>query len=70
MNVSIRRILFGDGRKQSPVPLANTPDYTGGLTLLGVKNLPASIGVPALFSQELAGASGGVALIARCLNCR
>lgn len=68
MNISIRNILLGNRRKKEPVLLAITPPRSGERTLLGVENLLASIAVPEPFSLELAGDSGGVTLLARCLD--
>ncbi len=67
MNLNVKKMLFGDGRNQRPpVLLAVTPPRTGERTLLGVENLLQSVAVPEPFSLELAGDSGGVALLARC----
>ena len=68
MSISIRSILLGGNRKKEPVLLAITPPRSGERTLLGVENLLASIAVPEPFSLELAGDSGGVTLLARCLD--
>ncbi len=68
MSISIRSIFLGGNRKKAPVLLAITPPRSGERTLLGVENLLASIVVPEPFSLELAGDSGGVTLLARCLD--
>ena len=68
MSINIKRILIGGQRKKEPVLLAITPPRSGERTLLGVENLLASIAVPEPFSLELAGDSGGVTLLARCLD--
>ncbi len=68
MSISIRNILLGGQRKKEPVLLAITPPRSGERILLGVENLLASIAVPEPFSLELAGDSGGVTLLARCLD--
>ncbi len=69
MNLNVKKMLFGDGRnKRPPVLLAVTPPRTGERTLLGVENLLQSVAVPEPFSLELAGDSGGVALLARCMD--
>ena len=67
MNINMKKIIFGEGRKRrAPALLAVTPPRTGERTLLGVENLLQSIAVPEPFSLELAGDSSGVNLLARC----
>ena len=67
MNTRVRKVLFGDQRKnRTPSLLAVTPPRTGERTLLGVENLLQSIAVPEPFSLELAGDMDGVNLLARC----
>ncbi len=68
MSISIRSIFLGGQRKREPVLLAVTLPRSGECTLLGVENLLASIAVPDPFSLDLAGDSGGVTLLARCLD--
>ena len=69
MNINMKKIIFGEGRKRrAPALLAVTPPRTGERTLLGVENLLQSIAVPEPFSLELAGDANGVTLMARCLD--
>ena len=71
MNINVKRMLFGDGRKRRPpVLLAVTPPRTGERTMLGVENLLQSIAVPEPFSLEIAGDMDGVTLLARCQDDR
>ena len=71
MNINVKRMLFGDGRKQRPpVLLAVTPPRAGERTLLGVENLLQSIAVPEPFSLEIVGDMDGVTLLARCQDDR
>ena len=69
MKLKPGNIIFGsDGGRRHPVLLAVTPPRTGERTLLGVENLLGSIAIPEPFSLEMAGDSGGVTLMARCLD--
>ena len=71
MKLNLKKIVFGEKQdKKPPVLLAVTPPRTGERTLLGVENLLQSIAVPEPFSLELAGASDGVTLLARCQDDR
>ncbi len=68
MKLNLKKTLLGNTKPDLPILLEITPPRTGERTLLGVENMLGSIAVPEPFSLELAGDSGGVALMARCLD--